>query len=174
MQLSNFPQSIFSGIAHKPIKKLVDWLYKEHCLQALPNLCVILITYHFSLMYGGPTLFSIPPLPATPRYHVDGRFEFNCLIGKCITSLPCIKCDLISRTSNCGKQKTETFPKKGKIFCKKRNIYWVVYPTVRQVFVMDSADIRLHDPMTHWIICRRETFLAPPPKKLSLQSLRLS
>ncbi len=64
------------------------------------------------------------------------------------------------------KAKTETFPKKGKILCKKRNIYWVLYPTVLQVFVMDSADIRLHDPITHWIICWRETFLAPPPKKL--------
>ncbi len=167
MQLSNFLQSIFSRIAHKFIKKLADWLYKEHCPQALPNPCVILITCPFSLMYGAPTLLSIPSLPATPRYHVDGRFEINCLIGTWITSLPCIKCDLISRTSNCGKQKPRLFPKKEKYFVKKRNIYWVVYPTVRQVFVMDSADIRLHDPITHWIICRRETFLAPPPKKLS-------
>ncbi len=119
MQLSNFPQSIFSGIAHKPIKKLADWLYKEHCLQALSNQCVILITYPFSLMYGAPTLFSIPSLPATPRYHIDGRFEFNCVIGKWITSLSCIKCDLISRTLNCGKQKPKLFPKKEKYLVKK-------------------------------------------------------
>ncbi len=77
------------------------------------------ITYPFSLMYGAPTLFSIPSLPATPRYQVDGRFEFNCLIGKWITSLPCIKCDLISRTLNCGKQKPRLFPKMEKYFVKK-------------------------------------------------------
>ncbi len=34
-------------------------------------------------------------------------------------------------------------------------------------FVIRPVDIRLHDPIAHCIMCRRETFLAPPPLKLS-------
>ncbi len=88
MQLSNFPQCIFSGIAHKSIKKLADWLYKQHCLQALPNPCIILITYLFhscmvpqpyspSLHYPQPLGIMLTVYEGTPTDYCKDQAAFD-------------------------------------------------------------------------------------------------